>query len=94
MATKPERLVTDAMTAPHETPEPETPASVPLAPPTLDEAFHTLCQALYPLLDEDLPRQMRSEEIRGWYQDGNHAIAWTHAMMLLESVLGVRLSTP
>ena len=62
--------------------------------PTLDDAFHTLCRALYPLLEDDMPAQMHSNEIRAIYTDGNHGIAWTHAVMLLEQVLGARIGKP
>ena len=60
--------------------------------PTLDEAFHMLCRAMYPLLEEDMPAQMHSNDIRAMYADGNHLVSWRHAVLLLEKVLGQRIS--
>ena len=60
--------------------------------PTLDEAFHTLCRAMYPLLDEDMPAQMHSNDIRAIYADGNRVVGWSHAILLLEQVLGQKVT--
>lgn len=60
--------------------------------PSLDEAFHTLCRALYPLLADDMPAQMHSNDIRAIYADGNHFVAWRHAILLLEQVLGQKVT--
>ena len=72
-------------------PPPETDA-----PPTLREAFTVLCRALEPHLQDDMPRWMHCQTIQGWLQDAGEdasgqaqeALAWTHAVALLEGVLG------
>lgn len=70
-----------------------TPVQAPHdAAPTLDEAFHTLCMALYPLLEDDMPAQMHSNDIRAMYADGNHVVGWRHAIMLLEQALGQKVA--
>ena len=61
------------------------------APPALAEAFHLLCAAMLPYLEEDVPAQMKCEEIQAWHTNGNTAMAWTHAFMLLEGILGATL---
>lgn len=66
-------------------------------PPSMDEAFETLCLALHEKLQEDLPAQMHVEEIMAWYSNGlangpNAPVCWQHAVALLEQVLGVRMS--
>jgi hypothetical protein len=73
-------------------PAPERTITSEAAAPTLDEAFHTLCKALYPLLEDDIPSQMHSNDIRAMYEDGNRVIGWTHAVMLLEQVLGQKVT--
>lgn len=64
---------------------------MPPAPPTMDEAFHTLCRAMAVRLDENEPARLHCDDIRGWYANGNHVVAWTHAVQLLEGVLGATL---
>ena len=59
--------------------------------PTLDAAFVLLCQAMIARLEEDLPAQLHAEEIMGWHANGNVGVAWAHAILLLEQVIGVRL---
>ena len=70
---------------------PVTPVSRTVA--TLDAAFMLLCEAMVVALDanDDLPGVMHAEEIMGWYQNGNTAIAWQHAVLLLETAIGVPL---
>ncbi len=72
---------------------PAMPAPVAPAPPTLDAAFMVLCQALALALAEDIPGQAHADEIQGWYANGgsNIVVAWQHAVMLLERVLGAKL---
>lgn len=81
----------------HENPvQPEARISlepVPTPIPTLDDAFMTLCMAMEPRLDENMPALMHCQEIQGWFQNGNYQIAWQHAIQLLEGVLGVPLMT-
>jgi hypothetical protein len=69
---------------------------VPVAPvrhqeASLDAAFMLLCQAMVAELEDDLPGSIHAEEIMGWYTNGNTDIAWQHAVMLLETTIGVRL---
>jgi len=59
--------------------------------PTLDVAFVLLCQAMIVRLEDDLPAQLHAEEIMGWHANGNTGVAWAHAILLLEQVIGVRL---
>jgi len=59
--------------------------------PTLDAAFVLLCQAMIVRLEDDLPAQLHAEEIMGWHANGNTGVAWAHAVLLLEQVIGVRL---
>ena len=61
-------------------------------PATLDAAFMLLCRAMMANLEEDVPSLMHVEEIMGWYVNGNHAIAWTHAVDTLGRVVGVSFS--
>jgi len=61
--------------------------------PTLAQAFATLCQALMPLLDEDMVSQCHCADIQGWHADGTTVVAWQHAIRLLEGVLGQRLTS-
>lgn len=68
------------------------PMAIAMAAPTLDEAFHTLCMAMAPLCGDDLVRQRHCAEIRGWLMNGNTLVAWQHAVMLLEGLLGSRLT--
>jgi len=42
-------------------------------------------------LEDDLPSQLHVEEILGWHANGNVGIAWAHAILILEQVIGVRL---
>ncbi len=80
-----------------ETPVEAGPAEVatdglePMEPPTLGGAFFMLCEAMLPLLEDDLPEQLHVEQIMGFYANGNHAVAWTHAVLILEKVIGVPL---
>lgn len=67
---------------------PEAPAEPVVAPVSLEQAFFTLCAALQPLLEDDMPRYYHCEEIQGWYANGNTTIAWIHGIALLEGVLG------
>jgi hypothetical protein len=64
--------------------------------PTLREAFYILCEALAPHLADDLPRWTHTQDIQSWMHDAGddatghaqEALAWTHAVQLLEGVLG------
>ncbi|HEY5867085.1 MAG TPA: hypothetical protein VI542_16305 [Candidatus Tectomicrobia bacterium] len=58
---------------------------------TLDGAFTLLCEALKARLEDDLPAQLHCDEIQGFYANGNHTIAWGHAILHLEQVLGAPL---
>ena len=60
---------------------------------TLDSAFMMLCDALKTHLDDDLPAQLHCDEIQGWYANGNHGIAWAHAVQILERVVGAKMGT-
>lgn len=66
-------------------------AAVPESIPTLDLAFTTLCRAMELPLGDNLPALARLEEIQIWYANGNHAVSWQHAIMLLEQVLDTPL---
>ena len=57
----------------------------------LDEAFMLLCRGMIERLEDDVPAQLHVEEIQGWYSNGNVAVAWAHAILVLEQVLGVPL---
>lgn len=63
--------------------------------PTLDTAFTVLCAALlaHEALQENLPAYSHVEEILGWYANGNHGIAWQHAIQILEGVINTPLMT-
>ena len=61
-------------------------------PPTLENVFYMLCQALVEACKDNLGMSLHAEEIQGWYMDGNHTVAWAHAVMLLEQTLGQRLT--
>ena len=66
--------------------------AVPAAPTTtLDEAFMLLCRGMIEKLEDDVPAQLHVEEMQGWYTNGNVAVAWAHAILVLEQVLGVPL---
>ena len=65
--------------------------SVTPDPVSLQQAFTALCQALDPLLEDSLPDQLHCHEIQGWYANGNHVVSWSHAVHLLEQVLGQAL---
>lgn len=83
--------------APEETPEmPVAPvqgeAALELAPPTLEDAFRILCEAMMPHLEDNVPAYSHCLEIQRWHADGNHAIAFRHAIHLLEGILGVDLT--
>ena len=72
------------------------PAAVAVAfpvtvPPTLEDAFYLLCEALCPHLEDNLPAQVHAQEIQGWHANGNVTVAWQHAVQLLEQVLGQKL---
>ena len=75
-------------------------AAVPVGPiashnrevPTLDDAFHMLCQAMEARFADNMPAQMHAGEIMGWYDNGNVVAAWQHAVQLLEQVLDAKLS--
>ena len=60
-------------------------------PPTLGDAFRVLCEAMIPHLEDNVPAQLKCEEIQIWHANGNHAVAWTHAILLLEGILGVSI---
>lgn len=91
------RTRSDDSEVPEETPQDVVLQIVPVGPaapaqvPTLDEAFVALCQAMSARLEENVPAQMHVEEIMGWHADGNHAVAWAHAILVLEQVLNVPL---
>jgi hypothetical protein len=65
-----------------------TPASVP---PTLAEAFTTLCAAMAPHMQDNVPALTHLYEIQGWYANGNIGPAWLHVVALLQGVLGTPL---
>ena len=78
----------------HETPSvPEMVPEMAYAPVpvTMEYAFHQLCMALEGCCEDSIPDQMRCQEIRGWYANGNVPVAWQAAVVLLEQVLGVKL---
>lgn len=87
--------------APLATPEPPPAPSAHImpptphpAPPTLEVAFFTLCQAMEPHLAENMPAYHRCREIQAWATNGgrdNAIQAWRHAVALLEQVVGVAL---
>ena len=68
--------------------------------PTLEEAFFTLCAALSGRLDDNLTAWDHAQEIQAWMVNagddpGGKAqqhLAWQHAVMLLEQVLGQSLA--
>ena len=60
-------------------------------PPTLSDAFHTLCYAMMPLLEDNQPSLIHCQEIMAWHADGNVHVAMQHAVQILEEVMGVRL---
>ena len=60
-------------------------------PPTLGMAFVALCEAMSPSFQEAIPDLLRCREIQGWYVNGNHIVAWSEAIRLLEQVLGTPL---
>ena len=78
-------------------PEADAPVAEPERDlPSLRDAFFVLCQALEGALLEDIPACTHAQEIQAWMtnagEDANGkaqaAQAWTHAVMLLEQVLG------
>jgi hypothetical protein len=79
---------------PETTPVPD--AAPAYTAPTLREAFYVLCEALAPHLVDDMPRWTHTQDIQGWMHDAGddatgraqEAMAWTHAVQLLEGVLG------
>lgn len=75
--------------------EPPKKAAVAPAVVTLHDAFYLLCNAMLPLLEDNLPAYMHCQEIQGWMTDGgtNGPIAWQHAVQVLEGVLGVKLGS-
>ena len=56
--------------------------------PTLPRAFHTLCAAMRRELGDDLPEQSRIDACQEEFQEGREALAWSHAIGILEGVLG------
>lgn len=80
--------VSDQMCVPSEE-DPQEPMA-PMATveaPTLDDAFVVLARALLPLLEENMPMYTYVEECLGVYANGNHTIAWTRVIAILEGVL-------
>jgi hypothetical protein len=63
-------------------------------PPTLDDAFWILAEALLAKLEDNQPEAHHCRQVMMWYTDGNCGIAWAHLVAILEGVLGVRLSKP
>ena len=84
--------------APHEEETTEEPSGgmADAHAPTLQDAFYVLCHALEVHLEDDMPRWAHAQEIQGWMADsggdanglGQQALAWTHAIELLEGILG------
>jgi hypothetical protein len=63
-------------------------------PPTLDDAFHLLCTVLAAHhAEESLPLALQCEELLMIYANGNHAVAWSRLIPILEAALGVSLRT-
>ena len=89
----PEPSVEESSRMETEIPVIESVVDVPGAPPTttLDEAFMLLCRGMIEQLEDDVPAQLHVEEMQGWYTNGNVAVAWAHAILVLEQVLGVPL---
>ena len=76
------------------TPPPAVIETPPIPPPTIDDAFWVLTDALLARLDENQPERLHCEQIRMWKMDGNWQVSWQHTVMLLEGVLGIRLARP
>lgn len=71
-------------------PDPPAPPAT-VMPPTMAMAFMTLCQAMEPCFEDQIPEQVRCQEIMGWYDNGNHLVAWKEAVRMLEQVIGAGL---
>ncbi len=58
--------------------------------PTMDDAFATLCHAMLGKVaqEDNLALEERIHMIMGFYENKLHAIAWRHAVQILEQVLG------
>ena len=70
---------------------PDAPAVV--VPPTLGEAFQTLCAALAPCFMDDAAAYEHCLLIQGWHGPSvaNQHVAWSHAMQLLGRVLDKKI---
>lgn len=64
------------------------------AEPTILQAFVDLAHAMEHeyVQREDLPAAARCQTIRIWADDGNHVVAWQHAVQLLEGIIGQPLT--
>lgn len=60
--------------------------------PSFDEAFMMLGKALVHHFADNIPAQLHAEEIQIWHINGNHVVAWQHAIQLLEQALDAKLS--
>ena len=72
-----------------------------LAAPTLRDAFFTLCAALEAhLIEDNLTTYQHCREVQAWMVNAGEdasgkaqaVLAWRHAVMLLEEVLGQKLT--
>jgi hypothetical protein len=94
-------------TAPDEATAPEVPAPAPAAPPddsappSLEDAFYTLCTAMCGVLEDDnMVAWQHCQEIQVWYTNagadaagnGQKHLAWAHAIQILEQLLGSPLT--
>lgn len=72
---------------------PEKSLTLDLDAPTLDLAFSTLCQALlgHPTVQDNMASYSHLEDLLGWYANGNHGVAWQHAIQILEGVINTPL---
>jgi hypothetical protein len=66
--------------------------TVPAPPPTLDDAFRLLCEVLAAYhADESLSLSLQCDELQMIYANGNHAVAWSRLITILEAALGAPL---
>lgn len=81
--------------APAEAPDDKEP------PPSLEDAFYTLCTAMAGALEDDnMVAWQHCQEIQVWYTnagadaagDGQKHLAWAHAIQILEQLLGSALT--
>ncbi len=84
-------IVTTQDNSPHE----DLKAATPTYVVTLDDAFHTLCDALeaHPAIQDNLGLLDRVHDIRVWFINGNREVPWQHMALMLPQVLGFPLVT-